>query len=71
MAEQHTSTPRCDGVIRLDSQIRSERRRSFQPPWYTVYIYRCPKCARERAIRANAYRGRNPEPGIGGIRCAS
>ena len=60
-------------VINLATPVRSERRRGFQPPWYTVYIYRCPSCGRETAVRAGAFRGigpnARPEPFVGGIYC--
>lgn len=56
-------------MIDLQRPIRTERRRGFQPPWYTVYIYKCPKCGNEVTVRANSFRGRNPEPGIGAIVC--
>jgi len=59
----------CDGLIDLRQPIGSERRRGFQPPYYTVYKYRCPKCGRERAIRANSFRGSRPEPSVGAILC--
>lgn len=46
------------------SLIRSERRRGFQPPWYTVYVYRCYCCGKEKIIF-----GKNPEPGADAIQC--
>ena len=56
-------------LLDLRYPIRRERRRGFQPPWYTVYIYRCGACGRETTVRASAFRGRTPEPGIGAITC--
>jgi hypothetical protein len=56
-------------TINLNTPIRSERRRSFQPPWYTVYIYRCRECGRETTVRAGSFRGTRPEPSIGAILC--
>lgn len=59
----------CNAVIQLRTPIRSERRRGFQPPWYTVFVYECQECGAEVAVRANAFRGTRPEPAVGGIRC--
>lgn len=61
----------CESVIDMRAPVRSERVRGFQPPWYTVYVYRCPSCGAERRIRASAFRGASPEPAIGGIRCGA
>ena len=55
-------------VINLATPIRSERVRGFQPPWRTVYVYRCAN-GHEMRIRANSFIGRNPTPGIGGVYC--
>lgn len=54
--------------IDLRSPIRSERVRDFQPPWRTVYVYRC-AAGHEVRVRAGSFRGRNPEPSVGAIRC--
>jgi hypothetical protein len=54
--------------IDLSRPIASEKRRSFQPPWYTVFIYKCPVGHRV-AVRACAFRGKTPEPGRGAITC--
>lgn len=59
----------CDGTINLSAPLTSERRRGYQPPWYTVYVYQCPKCARKVYVRANSFRGKTPVPGTGAIRC--
>jgi hypothetical protein len=70
----------CETVIDLRHPVRSEKRRGFQPPWYTVYVYQCPTCGREHRLRAQCFRGFkrtpaghlvpiNPEPGVGAIRC--
>lgn len=56
-------------VIDLSNPKRSERRRSFQPPWYTVFIYECLNCKREVQVRANSFRGRRAVPDHGGIYC--
>jgi hypothetical protein len=59
----------CSGRINLQTPIRSERRRGFQPPYYTVYVYRCPACQREIIVRAGSFRGRTPVPSIGAVIC--
>lgn len=59
----------CKGTIDLSRPIRSERVRDFQPPWRTVYFYKCPGCGYEWRVRANSFRGRNPEPSHGAIVC--
>lgn len=56
-------------VINLGTPIRSERVRGFQPPWRTVFVYRCPTCSQETRVRAGSYRGNRAEPGVGGIMC--
>ena len=60
---------KCDGVIGLDVPIGRERRRSFQPPWYAVFLYRCPKCGRRVSVLASSFVGGNPVPGKGAILC--
>jgi len=40
-------------TINFKDCIGSERRRGFQPPWYTVLIYKCPDCGRKRCIKKN------------------
>ena len=69
-AMDQTAAP-CEATIDLRRPIGSERRRSFQPPYYTVYRYRCPSCGAEHVMRANSFRGRNPEPSVGAIRCGA
>lgn len=59
----------CGATLNLSTPIRSERVRGFQPPWRTVYVYRCSACRQETRVGANAYRGRTPEPGVGAITC--
>lgn len=59
----------CTAIIDLRAPIGREKVRGFQPPWYTVYRYRCSECNGEHRIRAGAFRGTTPEPGTGGIRC--
>lgn len=70
------SAPRpCDAVIDLQHPARSERVRWFEPPWRTVWIYRCPRCGSERRLFASVYRGSNRRDGhapmLGGMRCGS
>jgi hypothetical protein len=40
-------------------EVRSEKRRGFQPPWYRVLIYRCEETSIETTIRVN-WRGGAP-----------
>lgn len=56
-------------TIILSHPIRTERVRGFQPPWRTVYVYRCASCKGETRVRASAFRGRHSEPGVGAIAC--
>ncbi len=56
-------------MIDLSRPLRSEKRKGFQPPWYTVWVYECPMCKRLTYIRAGAFRGKYPEPGLGAIQC--
>jgi hypothetical protein len=60
----------CQAPMNLAYPVRTERVRDFQPPWRTVYVYRCPACGAETRVRAGAFRGRTPEPGRGAILCA-
>jgi hypothetical protein len=55
-------------TIDLSRPVRSERVRGFQPPWRTVYVYRCAQ-GHEVRVRAGSFRGTRAEPGVGGIRC--
>ncbi len=64
-----TYTTGCDGLIDLQTPRGSERRRGFQPPYYTVYKYTCPKCGAERIVRANSFLGKRAVSGHGAIRC--
>lgn len=59
----------CNATIDLRTPARSERVRDFQPPWRTVYVYRCPLCGHERRVRANSFRGAKAEPSLGAIVC--
>lgn len=59
----------CDGVINLQAPTGRERRRGFQPPWYTVFKYKCPKCGATHTVRANSFLGARPVPSTGGIVC--
>jgi DNA-directed RNA polymerase subunit RPC12/RpoP len=56
-------------LLNLGSPIRSERRRQFQPPWYTVFIYLCKECGKETTVRAGSFRGKRAEPSTGAITC--
>jgi DNA-directed RNA polymerase subunit RPC12/RpoP len=56
-------------VINLANPVRQEKVRGFQPPWRTVYVYRCPDCGSEVRVRAAAYRGKTAEPAMGAITC--
>ena len=60
---------KCNAVVNLDTPVRSERVRGFQPPWRTVFIYRCPACKREIRVRANGSNGGRPSIGPGAILC--
>lgn len=55
-------------LINLATPISSERVRSFQPPWRTVYVYRCVN-GHETRVFANSFRGKRPEPSVGAIVC--
>jgi len=59
----------CHAMLDLAKPIRSERVRGFQPPWRTVFIYRCEKCGNETRVRANSFLGKRPVPGVGAITC--
>lgn len=47
----------CPGRIDLSAPIGTERRRGYQPPWYTVNIYKCPVCGRGYELRAPIPKG--------------
>lgn len=53
----------CETVFGMEHCVRSEKRRGFQPPWYTVFVLRCPTCGTERHIRQN-WQGGVPSFGI-------
>lgn len=55
-------------LIDLRRPVRSERVRDFQPPWRTVFVYECAN-GHEVRVRAGAFRGKTPVPGVGAIRC--
>lgn len=61
----------CDAIVNLSAPIRAERVRDFQPPWRTVYVYRCKSCGQERRVRANSFRGHTPVPSTGAIVCGA
>lgn len=56
------------GLVDLATPVRSERVRGFQPPWYTVFVYRC-AAGHEVRVRAGAFIGQTAVPAIGAIRC--
>jgi hypothetical protein len=57
------------GKIDLQYPIKSKRVRDFQPPWRTVFIYKCPECTQEVNVRAHKFSGKTPVPGVGAIYC--
>jgi hypothetical protein len=59
----------CQQIINMATPVRSERRRQFQPPYYTVFIYVCPTCKAEHTLRANTFRGKRAVVGTGAILC--
>lgn len=56
----------CNEVVRWP--IRNEKVRGFQPPYRTVYIYRCSH-GHETRMFASSFIGKRPHPTLGGIRC--
>ena len=48
---------KCETIISFHSWTTTERRRGFQPPWYTVYVYRCPDCNTPHYIHQNWHGG--------------
>jgi hypothetical protein len=44
--------------------IRHERRRGFQPPWYTVTIYTCPKDGKVSMTLRQNWHGPTPRGGV-------
>ena len=56
-------------LIDMRSPHRTERRRSFQPPWYTVFVYTCQACHKETTVRASSFIGSRPVPAPGAIYC--
>ena len=44
-------------IINLSAPIGREKRRGFQPPWYTVFVYLCKECNQKTYVRANSFRG--------------
>jgi hypothetical protein len=63
-----TGSTGCGRTIDLGRPLREERVRDFQPPWRTVFVYRC-ECGREIRVRASSFLGSRPVPATGGIRC--
>lgn len=56
-------------LLNLATPIRRERVRDFQPPWRTVFVYRCATCTKETRVRAGAFSGKRAVPGVGAITC--
>lgn len=56
-------------LLNLMTPVRRERVRGFQPPWRTVFVYRCAGCGNETRVRAGAFRGAVAVPAVGAIRC--
>ena len=59
----------CQQLIDLQRPIRSDRVRGFQPPWRTVFVYRCAACGGEVRVRANSYCGKTAVASKGAILC--
>ena len=57
------------GIIDLGRPDRSETVRGFQPPWRTVYVYRCKDCGNEIRLYANRFMGNVPQTEVGAIQC--
>lgn len=55
-------------IIDLTTPVGSERVRGFQPPWRTVWIYKCAAGHTVR-VRATSFRGKTPVPSRGAIAC--
>ena len=62
---------KCETRIDLQRPNRARRVRGFQPPWRTVFDYRCPACGSLTTMRASAFRGKYAEPGIGATICGA
>lgn len=71
LAGAEAETGLCFGLIDLSKPETSERVRSFQPPYITVWIYKCPRCGATRRVRAGSFRGKKPVPSVGGMRCGA
>lgn len=56
-------------TIDLSKPVRTERVRWFQPPWRTVFVYRC-AMGHEQRVFASSFSGSRPVPSVGGINCA-
>ena len=55
--------------INLSCPSSSERVRGFQPPWHTVWIYKCKARNHVVRVKANSFRGKTPVPSVGAIMC--
>lgn len=56
-------------LIDLRRPVRRERVRGFQPPWRTVFVYKCDACGAEVRVGASAFRGNVAVPMVGAIAC--
>jgi hypothetical protein len=61
--------PLCGATISLGSPTSQYKTRSGWGKWRTVFVYRCPQCGGETRLFASAFRGKTPEPGVGGVLC--
>lgn len=54
----------CRAIVDISKDcVGHEKRRGFQPPWYTVRVLRCPACGGKRYLRVS-WRGTAPTGGI-------
>jgi len=49
----------CNQTIAFNTAFTSERQRGFQPPWYTVFLYKCPSCGAIHRMK-KSYHGPTP-----------
>jgi hypothetical protein len=61
----------CSATIDARHPMRSERVRGFQPPWRTVFVYKCSACGATHRMRASSFRGTRPEPAVGAFVCGA
>jgi len=51
-AEVLSESKTCQCVIDMQKPCGSEKRRGFQPPWYYVWVYKCPACGAKHYLSA-------------------